>query len=120
MFVQRHHYAATNLQNIEEDITKLKILLNATEYEKSQDILEMDKMMCPIKELTLNLESATALERQVIVDSEFVRRGVVEKDNVDLDEGNIITKTQLEVEKERNASVILGIQAVKHEIVHDI
>lgn len=38
---------------------------------------------------------------------------VVEKDNANLDEENIIMKTQLEVEKERNASVILELQVVK-------
>lgn len=118
--MERRQYVAAELQKTEEELTELKRLLIATEYEKSQAILEMDKTMCLIKELTLNLESANTSERQVTVDSEFARPGVVEKDNADLDEENIIAKTQLEVEKERNASVILELQAVKQELEHDI
>lgn len=41
-------------------------------------------MMCIIKELTLNLESANTLERKVIVDFKFSKPGVVRKDNANL------------------------------------
>jgi hypothetical protein len=118
--MERRQYVAAELQKTEEELTELKRLLIVTEYEKSQAIQEMNKIMCLIKELTLNLESANTLERQVTHNSEFARLGGEDKDNVDLDEENVIRKTQLEVEKERNASVILELQAVKQELEHDI
>lgn len=115
--MERRQCVAAELQKTEEELTELKRLLIVIEYEKSQVTQEMNKTMCLIKELTLNLESASTLERQ---DSELARPGVEEKDNVDLDEENVIKKTQLEVEKERTASVISELQVVKQELEHDI
>ena len=93
MFVERRQYVAAELQKTEEQLTELTRILIATEHEKSQAILEMEKTMYLIKELTLNFESANTLERQVTADSEFARLGVVEKDNANLDEENIIMRT---------------------------
>ncbi|WVZ66704.1 hypothetical protein U9M48_015893 [Paspalum notatum var. saurae] len=119
--IERRKLIQLELEQIRTDIPLCKEELEAAEMAKSQVVDELEHTKRLIEELKHHLEKVQVEEAQAKQDSELAQLRAQEIEHGIADEASAITRTQMEVAKERYEKTVAELKSVKEELrsVHE-
>jgi chromosome segregation ATPase len=114
--MQRRKLIQLELENLQAEIPRCKEELEAAEIAKSHVVDELEHTRRLIEELKHHLEKAQTEEAQAKQDSELAQLRTQEIEHGIADETSAITRTQMEVAKERHAKAVSELKSVREEL----
>ncbi|KAJ1291906.1 hypothetical protein BS78_02G352000 [Paspalum vaginatum] len=119
--IERRKLIQLELEQVRTEIPLCKEELEAAEMTKSQVVDELEHTKRLIEELKHHLEKVQVEEAQAKQDSELAQLRAQEIEHGIADEASAITRTQMEVAKERHEKAVAELESVKEELrsVHE-
>ncbi|XP_042444271.1 protein WEAK CHLOROPLAST MOVEMENT UNDER BLUE LIGHT 1-like isoform X1 [Zingiber officinale] len=116
LIIEKRKHAQLELKKVHEKIPVYKAQCEVAEAFKEQVLKELDSAKRLVEELTLGLEKAETQEAEAKQDSELADLQLKEMEQGIANSASVVTKTHLEVSKERCASAVAELKLVKEEL----